>query len=84
LEGGSKIKGDQEQFSPIKIGLILGGITLEQVESYRYLGVMVSSRLTWSDHIKHVCAKARKLVGMLYSFIAGMTPKPCCSSVGHA
>ena len=47
-------------------GLLLGGITLEQVESYRYLGVFVSSRLTWSDHIEHVCAKARKLVGMLY------------------
>jgi len=44
-------------------GLLLGGITLEQVESYRYLGVLVSSRLTWSDHIEHVCAKARKLVG---------------------
>ena len=26
----------------------------------------MSSRLTWSDHIEHVCAKARKLVGMLY------------------
>ena len=47
-------------------GLLLGGITLEQAESYRYLGVLVSSRLTWSDHIEHVCAKARKLVGMLY------------------
>ena len=47
-------------------GLLLGGMTLEQVESYHYLGVLVSSRLTWSDHIEHVCAKARKLVGMLY------------------
>ena len=46
--------------------LLLGGVTLEQVESYRYLGVLVSSRLTWSDHIEQVCAKARKLVGMLY------------------
>ena len=47
-------------------GLLLGGVTLDQVESYRYLGVLVSSRLTWSDHIEHICAKARKLVGMLY------------------
>ena len=27
---------------------------------------MVSSRLTWSDHIEQICAKARKLVGMMY------------------
>ena len=47
-------------------GDLLGAVTLEQVENYRYLGVLVSSRLTWSDHIEHVCAKARKLVGILY------------------
>ena len=46
--------------------LILGGVTLEQVESYHYLGVLVSSRLTWCDYIEHICVKARKLVGMLY------------------
>ena len=47
-------------------GLLLGGVTLYRVENYRYLGVLVSSILTWSEHIEHVCAKARKLVGMLY------------------
>ena len=47
-------------------GLLLDGVTLEQVESYRYLGVLVSSRLTWSDHIEQICAKARKLFGMMY------------------
>ena len=47
-------------------GLLLDGVTLEQVESYHYLGVLVSSRLTWSDHIEQICAKARKLVGMMY------------------
>ena len=47
-------------------GLLLDGVTLEQVESYRYLGVLLSSRLTWSDHIEQICAKSRKLVGMMY------------------
>lgn len=47
-------------------GLQLDGIALEQVNSYRYLGVVVSSKLTWSEHIEQVCSKARKLVGMLY------------------
>ena len=39
---------------------------LEQVDSYRYLGVLVTSKLSWTDHINHICSKARKLVGMLY------------------
>ena len=47
-------------------GLLLGGVTLEHVESYCYLGVLVTSRLTWSDHIEQICTKARKLVGLLY------------------
>ena len=47
-------------------GLQLDCIALEQVNSYCYLGVVVSSKLTWSEHIEQVCSKARKLVGMLY------------------
>ena len=42
------------------------GVTIEQVDSYHYLGVLVTSRLTWSDHIEQVCTKARNLVGTSY------------------
>ena len=47
-------------------GLLLGDCILEQVHSYRYLGILVTSTLTWKDHIQQICNKARKLVGMLY------------------
>ena len=47
-------------------GLLLDNCALEQVHSYRYLGVLVTSTLTWKEHIKQICTKARKLVGMLY------------------
>ena len=47
-------------------GLLLDSVTLEQVEIYRYLGVVVTSRLTWSDHIKQICTKSSKPVGILY------------------
>ncbi len=47
-------------------GLLLGNCTMEQVHSYRYLGVLVTSTLKWKDHIKQICTKARKLIGMLY------------------
>ena len=45
--------------------LFIGGDVLEQIDNYHYLGVLVTSRLSWADHINHICSKARKLVGML-------------------
>jgi len=47
-------------------GLCLNGEVLELVDRYRYLGVLVTSNFTWSDHIKQISTKARRLVGMLY------------------
>ena len=47
-------------------GLLLANTVLEKVESYRYQGVVVTSKLSWSDHIDQICTKARKLIGMLY------------------
>ena len=47
-------------------GLHLNGEALEHVRSYRYLGILVTETLTWSEHIQQVCSKARKLIGMMY------------------
>ena len=45
---------------------VLNGMPLEQVESFKYLGVLLSSDLSWSSHIESICTKARKLIGLLY------------------
>ena len=45
--------------------LQLGNDVLEQVDSFIYLGVLLSSDLTWTPHIESICSKARKLVGLL-------------------
>ena len=39
---------------------------IEKVDSYKYLGVTLTSDLTWSDHIRNITAKSRRLVGLLY------------------
>ena len=36
------------------------------MHQYRYLGVLVNERISWSEHIIQICWKARKLTGMLY------------------
>lgn len=47
-------------------GLHLANQVLEEVGSYRYLGVHITTTLSWSVHIQGLCTKARKLVGMMY------------------
>ena len=46
--------------------LLLDDLCLERVESFKYLGILLSSDLSWSKHIESICTKARKLLGLLY------------------
>ena len=48
--------------SPLQIN----GVTMERVDNYRYLGVWITSNLSWNKHIPEVCHKARQKVGILY------------------
>ena len=45
--------------------------SIEQVQSFRYLGVFISSDLCWSQHIHVVCCKAHRLLGFLYRSLVG-------------
>ena len=46
--------------------LTLNDIPLEKVSSFKYLGVIIDSSLSWSDHIQKTVLKAKRLVGSLY------------------
>ena len=46
--------------------LVLDGVPLARVHSYKYLGITLTSNLCWSPHIMNCCNKARRPVGLLY------------------
>ena len=46
--------------------LLLNGSLLQQVLSYKYLGITITSDLSWHPHITTICNKTRKLIGLLY------------------
>ena len=39
---------------------------LQEVDSYKYLGILLSSDLSWAQHIQSICGKAKKLAGLIY------------------
>ena len=46
--------------------LSIKGEVVEQVPSFKYLGITISQNLSWSLHMGNMCCKARRLLGYLY------------------
>ena len=45
--------------------LCVDGSQVEQVRSFKFLGVTINDTLTWSDHINMVCAKVSRNINLL-------------------
>lgn len=43
----------------------INGLPISRTDSFKYLGVTITSNLTWSSHILKVCASARRKLGLL-------------------
>ena len=52
--------------NPLQTHLTVDGIPLETVYSTKYLGVNISSDLTWGQHISITCKKAKQHLGLLH------------------
>ena len=59
--------GSGPRLSRLSTSLVtsVGDAPLEEVESYKYLGVMISNNLTWHDHIEFIKSKINKKLGLL-------------------
>jgi len=45
--------------------LTLAGSNLDQVHTFKYLGVVLDSALQWNDHISHVTKKLSQVIGIM-------------------
>ena len=68
---------------PPALEICLNDCPIEQVDSYKYLGVLISSDLSWSLHINWVCSRAKQLIGFLYRHLRLVDSK-CVSRVYQA
>ena len=50
------------------------GSQIQSTDSVKYLGILLTSDLTWSTHIAAICAKIRKLVDLLYGRFQNCSP----------
>ncbi len=48
------------------INLTVDGHPIVPSNSVKYLGVLISSNLTWSNHIRSVCKSAKRQLGMMH------------------
>ena len=53
--------------------LTLNGCDIEQVQHFKYLGLLLSSDMSWSPHIESTCSKAKRILGLLYRRFYGNT-----------
>ena len=53
---------------PLTLNLSIEGSPIAQVDTFRYLGVQISSNLSWVTHIIAICSRARKFIGFLYRY----------------
>ena len=54
------------------------------LESFKYLGVFLSSDLSFTQHIESTCSKARRILGLLYHRFynnANIITIPCFSCI---
>ena len=58
---------------PLKTSYNIHNVTLEKVDSAKYLGVEIHKKLKWKQHITNTCKKANQTFDFLQRNIRGCT-----------
>ena len=59
---------------PFPINISMGSHPIPPCRSVKYLGVTISSNLTWSEHIKSTCKKAKQWLGFIHRYLGQSPP----------
>ena len=51
---------------PVPINLKIEGHNISPSSSIKYLGVILSSKLTWSEHVTTICKAAKTQIGLIH------------------
>ena len=62
---------------PLSINIYMGSHPIPPCKSVKYLGVTISSNLTWSEHIKSTCKKAKQRLGFIHYHLSQSPPNVC-------
>ena len=54
-----------KRVNKIEASYTLEGTVLENVDSFKYLGVTITNDLKWNTHINNICTKANRTLGFL-------------------
>jgi hypothetical protein len=52
----------------------IDGVSIDQVDCTKFLGVIINDKLNWNDHIKTICNKISKNIGILFRTRNKLTP----------
>ena len=59
----------------------INDVALESKDSWKYLGVIIDSKLNWNDHCTEIAAKARQALGLIQRTLHAATPK--CKAIAY-
>ena len=59
------IAGRQKLARVEEVELLVNENTIEQTDSFKYLGVKLNETMEWSDHIDYIHSKVAKRLGLL-------------------
>ena len=69
------IRSCRTRVVPPPLNLSLSGLQIEQVHTFKLLGVVINDTLTWTDHINHIISKLSRSINLLRR-LSWFLPRP--------
>ncbi len=67
---------------PVPTNLNIGGHNISPSPSVKYLGITLSSQLTWSEHVTTICKAAKRQIGLIHRQLH-QAPVDVCRKIVH-